>query len=151
MSGLNIFLLISVSISVLIWIWQSYALYMSVKSLPVLEKFNYKLQKQLPKVSIIITACNEEKTIDAAMNSRLRDSYKNIEFIVVNDRSTDNTLHVIQKLAESDNRINVINIEILPDGWLGKLNAMQKGVEAATGEWLLFSDADVFIDPGALE
>ena len=151
MNWLNLFLFISLSISAIIWIWQSYALYMSSRSLPVLEKFNYKSSNPLPKVSIIITACNEEKTIEQAVNSRLSDSYKNIEFIVVNDRSTDGTLQIIQKLAESDPRIKVVNIETLPDGWLGKLHAMQKGVDIANGEWLLFSDADVFISTGALE
>jgi len=124
---------------------------MSVRSLPVLEKFRYEKVDNLPKISVIITACNEEKTIEQALNSRLSDSYKNIEFIIVNDRSTDGTSQIIQKLEESDPRIKVVTIKTLPDGWLGKLHAMQKGVEIANGEWLLFSDADVFIDSGTLE
>jgi len=68
MNWLNLFLFISLSISAIIWIWQSYALYMSSRSLPVLEKFNYKSSNPLPKVSIIITACNEEKTIEQEVN-----------------------------------------------------------------------------------
>ena len=55
---------------------------MSSRSLPVLEKFNYKSSNPLPKVASYY-ACNEEKTIEQAVNSRLSDSYKNIEFIVV--------------------------------------------------------------------
>jgi glycosyltransferase involved in cell wall biosynthesis len=124
---------------------------MSVRSLPVLEKFRYEKLDKYPKISVIVTACNEEKTIEKAMRSRLNDSYENIEFIVVNDRSTDKTQEIVESLSKTDERIKVVNIEILPDGWLGKLHAMQKGVEIANGEWLLFSDADVFIAASALQ
>ena len=148
---MELLLLILTTFSLLFWIWQGYALFKSVTNLPVLEKFRYEKLDKYPKVSVIITACNEEKTIEKAMRSRLDDSYENIEFIVVNDRSTDKTQEIIESLAKNDERIKVVNIATLPDGWLGKLNAMQKGVEMATGEWILFSDADVSIATGALQ
>jgi hypothetical protein len=55
-----------------------------------------------------------------------------------------------ERLAEEDKRLSVVHLTDLPKGWLGKVHAMHRGVQAATGEWLLFCDADVHLSPGAL-
>ncbi len=67
------------------------------------------------------------------------------------DRSTDRTPEIADRLAEEDKRVKVIHIKELPDGWLGNLNAMNVGQKAAEGEWLLFSDADVEAHNGTLK
>jgi len=141
---------ILVTVSLFIWMYQLYALIRSIKSVKVLDKFKYKPLTDPPKVSVIMTACNEEASIEKALASRLSDTYSNIEFIIVNDRSTDRTLKVIRKTVGSDKRVKVVNIKELPQGWLGKLNALQKGVEASSGQWLLFSDADIIVRSGVM-
>jgi glycosyltransferase involved in cell wall biosynthesis len=103
----------------------------------------HDLHFDFPKVSLIVPACNEADTIGTALTSLLAMDYPNLELIVVNDRSTDSTSQVINKIRAVDPRVNLVEVKSLPDGWLGKLHAMESGVKAATGDWLLFSDADV--------
>jgi hypothetical protein len=84
------------------------------------------------------------------LSSRLSDGYPNLEVIIVDDRSDDATPHIIAEFARRDPRVRPVRVDELPPGWLGKVHALQRGVEAASGEWLLFSDADVRVQPGML-
>jgi hypothetical protein len=99
-----------------------------------------------PKVSVIVAARNEARKIEPALQSLLRRNYPNIEFIVVNDRSDDETGQILDRIAG----IKVIHINGLPAGWLGKNHALHLGAQHATGEWLLFTDADVHMEPTAI-
>ncbi len=103
-----------------------------------------------PSSSVIIPACNEADHIESALKSILAQDYPNLEIIAVNDRSTDATGAILDRLAETDSRLRVVHVRSLPRGWLGKVNAMQQGVQRAKGEWLLFTDADVHYHPGTL-
>ncbi len=103
-----------------------------------------------PRLSLVIPARNEADHLAAALRSRLGDDYPNLEVVFVNDRSTDATGEVAEALAKTEPRLRVVHVTELPAGWLGKLNAMQRGLEQATGEWVLFSDADVSWVPGTL-
>lgn len=94
-------------------------------------------------VSVVVTACDEEDTIGPAMHTLLEQDLPGLEFIAINDRSVDKTGAILDALAAEDDRLKVSHIEVLPDGWLGKVHAMQRGVDIATGDWILFSDADV--------
>jgi glycosyltransferase involved in cell wall biosynthesis len=103
-----------------------------------------------PKVSIVIPARNEAKKIAEALQSVLKQDYPNLEFIVLNDRSTDNTATILAGLAAKDARLRVEKISELPAGWLGKNCALYRGAERASGDLLLFTDADVVMDPSAV-
>ena len=103
-----------------------------------------------PKVSIIIPARNEAKKIAEALQSVLKQDYPNLEFIVLNDRSTDNTATILAGMAARDPRLRVENVSELPAGWLGKNYALHRGAERASGELLLFTDADVVMNPTAV-
>lgn len=103
-----------------------------------------------PRVSVIMPARDEAAGIGGALGSRIADDYPDLELIVVDDRSTDGTGDVARSAADGDPRVRVLRVEDLPDGWLGKVHALHVGEQAATGEWLLFSDADVHVIPGAL-
>lgn len=105
---------------------------------------------QQPRVSIIVPACNEEETIEPALRSLLDLAYDPLEIIVINDRSTDKTGEVIARIAMDHPQLRAINIETLPEGWLGKNHALQQGARAATGEYLLFTDADIIFAPSTL-
>lgn len=99
-----------------------------------------------PRLSLIVPACNEGATIEAATKAKLASDYPNLEVVLVDDRSTDTTTEIVARLAADDDRVRVVRIDELPSGWLGKVHAMQRGAAGATGEWLLFSDADVHIE-----
>jgi glycosyltransferase involved in cell wall biosynthesis len=104
------------------------------------------LRAAWPRLSLIVPACNEGDTIEAATKAKLASDYPNLEVILVDDRSTDATTEIFARLAAADERVRVVRIDELPTGWLGKVHAMHRGVASATGEWLLFSDADVHIE-----
>jgi glycosyltransferase involved in cell wall biosynthesis len=106
-----------------------------------------------PRVSIIVPARNEEEYIGPALTSLLKLDYENYEVIVVNDRSTDRTGEVMDQIActpEARHRLKVIHVAELPPGWLGKVHAMWSAAKQASGDWLLFTDADVFFQPDVL-
>ncbi len=99
-----------------------------------------------PRVSIIVPARNEEAHIAPALTTLLKLDYDNYEVIAVNDRSTDRTGEVMNRIAvtaEAKGRLKVIHIAELPSGWLGKAHAMWTAANQANGDWLLFTDADV--------
>jgi len=103
-----------------------------------------------PRLSIIIPACNEAKTIKPAVNTLLEQDYPDFEILLIDDRSTDGTGKIIDGIAEKDARVKALHIEMLPEGWLGKVNALNTGTAQSNGEWLLFTDADVHFRQGTL-
>lgn len=106
--------------------------------------------KEWPLVSIIVTACNEERGIKDALQSLLSLDYPHYEIIAINDRSTDGTGDILDLLAMDDDRIQAVHIRDLPPDWLGKNHALYHGAYKARGEWILFTDADVVFHPTAL-
>jgi glycosyltransferase involved in cell wall biosynthesis len=106
-----------------------------------------------PRVSIIVPARNEEQDIEASLRTLLALDYDNYEVIAVNDRSTDRTGEIMEKVASDPaarGRLRVIHHRELPSGWLGKTHAMWTAANTATGDWLLFTDADVLFKPDSL-
>jgi cellulose synthase/poly-beta-1,6-N-acetylglucosamine synthase-like glycosyltransferase len=102
------------------------------------------------RVSVILTALNEEQTIRPALQSLLALQYPNLEIIAINDRSSDGTGAVLDLLQTDHPQLKVIHIESLPAGWLGKCHALHQGAQIASGEYLLFTDADVHFEPSTL-
>jgi len=122
-----------------------------------------------PRVSIIVPARNEEAEIENCLRSLLLLDYDNYEVIAVNDRSTDRTGEIMERLSQDRREmeqsnpdlskevrvvpiasLTVVNHAELPVGWLGKTHAMWTAANQATGEWLLFTDADVIFKPDSL-
>ncbi len=107
-----------------------------------------------PRVSIIVPARNEEDVMEQALHMLLALDYDNYEVIAVNDRSTDSTGQIMERVAESSSqaphKLRVIHHVELPAGWLGKTHAMWTAANIATGDWLLFTDADVLFKPDSL-
>ena len=121
-----------------------------VRAIPLLLRDRSPSPERWPRVSLIIPARNEVETLGPAMRSRLTDGYPALEVLLVDDRLTDGTGPLVDAIAAEDPRVRALHLTSLPSGWLGKLHAMKEGLRLATGEWLLFSDADVHLAPGTL-
>jgi len=106
-----------------------------------------------PRVTIIVPARNEEESVEAALTRLLALDYDNYEIVAVNDRSTDRTGELMESVASSADaraRLRIVHVDTLPFGWMGKTHAMWMAAQQATGDWILFTDADVLFRPDAL-
>lgn len=110
-----------------------------------------------PRVTIIVPARNEEDDIEQTLTKLLTLDYDNYEIIAVNDRSTDRTGEIMDRVAHASraamplpHRLAVIHVSELPSGWLGKTHAMWTAARQGNGDWLLFTDADVAFRPDSL-
>ena len=99
-----------------------------------------------PKISVILSAYNEEKFIEKAIESVVNQTLKDIEIIIINDGSTDNTLSIINGYANDDSRIKVIDQENIGLG-----ASRNKGMKIATGEYVTFLDGDDWFREDAFE
>ena len=99
-------------------------------------------RETLPGLSIVVPARDEERSIEACVRSLVSQRYVDAEVIVVDDRSTDATPRILARLANEFSNLRVVTGEPLPHGWIGKPWALDQGARAATGAWLLFTDAD---------
>lgn len=103
-----------------------------------------------PKLSVLIPARNEASVIGQTVQALLGQSYTNFELILLDDQSDDDTAAIAAQAAGGDDRFRLLSGVPLPPGWLGKNWACHQLSQAATGEWLLFADADVRWTPKAL-
>ena len=125
------------------WLYLVAYVVKSLKQTPLLDSFEKStIIKNFPKVSIILPARNEEKYIARCLDSLLKQDYPNFEIIAINDSSTDRTEVIMQHYAARDPRILVVNAKSKPVGWVGKNWACYQGYLRATGNLLLFTDAD---------
>lgn len=105
------------------------------------------LPADLPLVSTIVPARNEERNIGRCAQGLMRQDYPSLELVFVDDDSTDATPHILASAAARDPRIKVVHTQGKPQGWNGKQWACHSGAEAATGDWLCFMDADTYAEP----
>ena len=107
---------------------------------------------ELPKLSVVLAARNESGCIETCVRSLFRQDYPDFEVVAVNDRSTDDTGAILDRLAdEFAGRLRVIHVTSLPAGWFGKPHALDLGMKSATGSMVCFTDADCeFLAPSAL-
>jgi chlorobactene glucosyltransferase len=104
-----------------------------------------------PLVSVLVPARNEEnRVLLESIRSILAQDYGRFEVIAVDDRSTDATYEILKSVAKTDARLQVIEGEELPPGWLGKPYAMHQAFRIARGEWILATDADMIFDKSAV-
>ena len=125
----------------LAWISLISSMYKSFTKTPYLDKFESTL-KDTPKVSIILPARNEEKFIGRCLESFVKQDYTNYEVVAVDDSSDDDTWKIIEKYAKNNENVIPVKANVKPDGWMGKNWACMEGFKKATGDLLLFTDAD---------
>jgi len=105
---------------------------------------------RLVRCSVVIAARDEAARIEKTVRQLLQQRGVTLELIVIDDRSTDGTGQILQRLAHEDDRIQFKRVDVLPDGWLGKCHACHLGARAASGEWLLFTDGDCWLQPDVI-
>ena len=130
--------LLGVSIA---WIFLIKSMWITFRDSPFLDKFNPRPHNS-PKVSIILPARNEERFIEKCIRSLLEQDYKNYEIVAIDDRSDDNTGNIIKKISKENSKVVYVLAEPKPENWTGKNWACVEGFRKATGELLLFTDAD---------
>ncbi len=131
----------------LVWIVRYIAISRVLRKRRVLSSRTYPTQTEspgeLPKVSVVVAAKDEEDNIETCVRGLLEQDYPSFELIVVDDRSGDRTPDILRRLGEeAGSRLRIITVKTLSVGWFGKNNAMREGVAQSSGEWLLFTDAD---------
>jgi cellulose synthase/poly-beta-1,6-N-acetylglucosamine synthase-like glycosyltransferase len=119
-----------------------------VKRLPALETF--AATEGRVRCSVIIAVRDEEARIEQTIRHLFAQRGVEAEFIVVDDRSSDRTSEILRGLAAEDARVKVRRVDVLPEGWLGKCHACHLGATAATGDWILFTDADCWLKPDVI-
>jgi glycosyltransferase involved in cell wall biosynthesis len=138
-------------VSGVFWVFQAFATWKVMSTLRVVESLPEVEPPCWPTVSLIVPARDEGLRVRAALETRLSEGYPALEVVLVDDRSVDDTGAQARALAANDARLTVSRVDELPDGWLGKVNALRQGLSVARGEWFLFSDADVHIAPGTMQ
>jgi chlorobactene glucosyltransferase len=108
------------------------------------------LPDHLPTVSLLVPARNEAENLPTLIPSLLAQDYPKLEIIILSDHSSDQTLAIAKAYAAEDPRLRVLEGGELLPGWMGKQNACRQLAEAASGEILLFSDADTNWQPDAV-
>ncbi len=103
-----------------------------------------------PRLSVLIPARNETRVIGDTVRALLGQSYPNVELILLDDNSTDGTAEIARAAAGSDDRLQIVSGKPLPAEWAGKNWACHQLSQHATGEYLIFTDADVQWGEGAL-
>jgi len=114
-----------------------------------------EIPAEWPLISVIVPAKDEAETIEVTLNSLLASDYPRLEIIAVNDRSTDETGAIMERVAaeaaqQNQKSMQVVHIEALPADWMGKSHAMHQAAQRANGELLLFTDGDIIFTPQAI-
>ncbi len=128
----------------LLWLLPFLALFRLARQRPSLKEYPPVAG---PLASVIVPARNEAETIETVIRTVLTSEYRNLELLVVDDRSTDDTAAIVERLAADDPRLRLVPGEALPTGWYGKPWACVQGYRAAKGDILLFTDADTRHQP----
>lgn len=101
-------------------------------------------------VSVVVPARNEERAVGNTVRTLRAQSYDDIQVVVVDDGSSDRTVQVARAAAADDSRVRVITAGDVPEAWIGKAWACHRGARESTGQWLLFTDADIEYSPDAI-
>jgi glycosyltransferase involved in cell wall biosynthesis len=133
-----------------LWLILGAVWFRGMSRVPHLRALGSRVRPDLPTLTVVIPALNEEATIEGGLTTVLAQDYPGLEVIVLNDRSTDRTGEILEGLQRHHPNLGIVHLTRLPEGWLGKNHALLLGARAARGEWLLFTDADVHFAPGAL-
>lgn len=146
----HLFWIGSLGFVTLLWILLGIDLAIGVPSMPPLAKSAPLADNRCPTVSVLFGARDESEKLPGALQTFLSLDYPRYEVVAIDDRSEDLTGEILAAAARKDSRVHPVRIDSLPSGWLGKPHALQTAYENSTGEWLVFTDADVHFAPDLL-
>lgn len=146
----SVALAVAVGLGCAYWLAELALAILTTRRMGVLADLRPPEPARWPKVSILVPARDEADSIERAMAGKLAQTGPEIELVLIDDRSTDGTGAIVDRVAAADPRVKAIHVTELPAGWLGKVHALQRGLEASTGELVLLTDADVDFAPGLL-
>lgn len=137
-------------LAMLVWLSRHIELSLAIRNDPALRSDTYPPPdpaghlQDWPMISVLVAAKDEAACIEQCLRSMLDQDYPNYEVILINDRSSDQTGAIAERIAAENPRLRVIHVSEgeLEAGWFGKNNAMRLGVQAARGQWFCFIDAD---------
>ena len=132
------------------WILHGLRVAYGLLHLPWIKDFAPVTDADCPRISLVFAARDEEEKLPAALATLGAIDYPHLEIVAVDDRSQDATGAILDQFARTHDRFRAVHVAALPGGWLGKPHALQKAYESSTGEWLLFTDADVRFAPDVL-
>lgn len=131
----------------LTWVIGGIRLIRGMSRLPRISGFEPLPQPDCPRVSILFTARDEAAKLPQALPTLLAQDYPDFEVVAVDDRSGDGTAQVLDEYARRFSTLKVVHLTALPPGWLGKPHGLFTAYQHATGDWLVFTDADVRFHP----
>lgn len=131
------------------WIFLIRSMIVTFQKSPFLDKFNEK-PHNVPKVSVILPARNEEEFIKKCLDSLLNQDYTNYEIIAIDDSSDDSTGKIIEEYSKKNSKIVFVKARPKPNDWMGKNWACMEGFRKASGELLLFTDSDTIHSKNAV-
>ncbi len=140
----------------LAWLWKAISAFRGLPRIPNLNDAQYNVNPVgNPSITVIVPARNESADITATLQSLLNQDYPNLHILAVDDRSTDETPAIIDKLAsQHPTKLHAIHVTELPSGWLGKTHAMafaaRHAIAVHHADYLLFTDADVVFHPESI-
>lgn len=147
---MHTFWLVLFGLIVFFWVFHGFRVAYGAVRLPWLKDFPPAGDDECPRVSILFAGRNEEEKLPSALTTLANLDYPNLEVVAADDRSSDATGRILDEFAAQHPRLKPLHIRELPKGWLGKPHALQSAFEVATGDWLLFTDADVRFHPDVL-
>jgi len=134
----------------LFWVVAAVCTGLGMLRLPRLAAVAPLADAALPSVSILFSARNEAEKMPAALRSMLAQDYPHYQVVAVDDRSEDATPEILDEFARACKLLLPLRVSELPPSWLGKPHGLQQAYEHSSGEWLVFTDADVVYEPDVL-
>jgi glycosyltransferase involved in cell wall biosynthesis len=147
---LHLFWIIALGAVALLWIYGTVEAAWGVPRLASLADASPLSDADCPSISVLFAARDEAEKLPAALKTFLAVDYPRYEIVAVDDRSQDGTAEILARAKVGNPNMRVVSIKELPAGWLGKPHALQKAYDQSTGEWLIFTDADVQFAPSLL-
>lgn len=129
------------------WLVAAAQMMLGMRRLPRLEEAPPLADADCPSVSILVAARDEEARLPAALATLVAQDYPRCEVVAVDDRSRDATPRILDEAARAHPHLKVLHLTELPRGWLGKPHALTEAYKQSSGEWLVFTDADVRFAP----